>query len=121
MSTSTKPPSGFRDFLPDEVRLRNHVFRVIEEVYRSYGFEQIDTPSMERLDTLLGKYGEEGDQLLFKVLMRGDKLTRALAGGDTRDTDLADMGLRYDLTVPLARVYAEHRNSLPRPCVVITS
>lgn len=114
MATSTKPPSGFRDFVPDAVRLRNHVFAVIEEVYRSYGFEQLDTPAMERLDTLLGKYGDEGDQLLFKVLKRGDKLTRALSADDVRDTDLADMGLRYDLTVPLARVYAQHRNELPR-------
>lgn len=114
MAVSTKPPSGFRDFLPDDVRLRNHVFGVIEQVYRSYGFEQLDTPSMERLDTLLGKYGDEGDQLLFKVLMRGDKLTRALEGDEVRDTDLADMGLRYDLTVPLARVYAQYRNDLPR-------
>lgn len=114
MAPSTKPPSGFRDFLPGEVRLRNHVFGVIEEVYRSYGFEQLDTPAMERLDTLLGKYGEEGDQLLFKVLMRGDKLTRALEADEVRDTDLCDMGLRYDLTVPLARVYAQSRNEFPR-------
>ena len=114
MATSTKPPSGFRDFLPAEMRLRDHVFGVIEDVYRSYGFEQIDTPAMERLDTLLGKYGDEGDQLLFRVLLRGDKLTRALDAGDATDTTLSDMGLRYDLTVPLARVYAEYRNDFPR-------
>lgn len=114
MAVSTKPASGFRDFLPGQVRLRSHVFGVIERVFRAYGFEQLDTPAMERLDTLLGKYGEEGDQLLFKVLKRGDKLTRALEGGAVQDTDLADMGLRYDLTVPLARVYAQHRNALPR-------
>lgn len=114
MSTSTKPPSGFRDFLPAEVRLRNHVFSVIEEVYRAYGFEQLDTPSMERLDTLLGKYGDEGDQLLFKVLKRGNKLDKALAQDAPTDSDLADMGLRYDLTVPLARVYAQYQNELPR-------
>ena len=114
MSISTKPPSGFRDFLPSDVRRRNHVFRVIEEVYRSYGFEQLDTPALENLTTLLGKYGDEGDQLLFKVLMRGDKLTRALENDEPRDTDLADMGLRYDLTVPLARVYAQYRNEFPR-------
>lgn len=114
MSISTKPPSGFRDFLPADVRLRNHVFSTIEEVYRSYGFEQLDTPAMERLDTLLGKYGDEGDQLLFKVLKRGKKLEKALKADSPGDTDLADMGLRYDLTVPLARVYAEHRNDFPR-------
>lgn len=114
MAVSTKPASGFRDFLPDEMRLRSHVFGVIRTVFEAYGFEQLDTPAMERLDTLLGKYGDEGDQLLFKVLKRGDKLAGALAGADVRDTDLADMGLRYDLTVPLARVYAQHRNQLPR-------
>ena len=114
MSISTKPPSGFRDFLPADVRRRNHVFRVIEEVYRSYGFEQLDTPALENLTTLLGKYGEEGDQLLFKVLLRGDKLARALEAAEPADTDLADLGLRYDLTVPLARVYAQYRNEFPR-------
>jgi histidyl-tRNA synthetase len=114
MSISTKPPSGFRDFLPTDVRRRNHVFGVIEEVYRSYGFEQLDTPATERLSTLLGKYGEEGDQLLFRTLLRGDKLTRALAEDAPDNNSLADMGLRYDLTVPLARVYAEYRNEFPR-------
>jgi histidyl-tRNA synthetase len=114
MSISTKPPSGFRDFLPADVRRRNHVFGVIEDVYRSYGFEQLDTPAMERLTTLLGKYGEEGDQLLFRTLLRGQKLTRALEEEDPDNNSLADMGLRYDLTVPLARVYAEYRNDFPR-------
>ncbi len=111
---STKPASGFRDFLPDEVRRRDHVFRVIEEVYESYGFEKIDTPCVERLDTLLGKYGEEGDQLIFKILQRGSKLTRALEGDEPQETDLADMGLRYDLTVPLARVFANNSGAFPR-------
>jgi len=111
---STKPASGFRDFLPSEVRRRDRVFRVIEDVYESYGFEKLDTPSAERLDTLMGKYGEEGDQLIFKILQRGDKLVRALEGHEPGETDLADMGLRYDLTVPLARVYAEHRGQFPR-------
>lgn len=111
---STKPASGFRDFLPAEVRRRDHVFRVIEEVYESYGFEKLDTPCVERLDTLMGKYGEEGDQLIFKILQRGDKLTRALEEDEPGETDLADMGLRYDLTVPLARVYADNSGSFPR-------
>ena len=114
MSVSTKPASGFRDFLPADTARREYVFQIIEEVYQSYGFERLDTPCVERLDTLMGKYGEEGDQLIFKILQRGEKLQRALESDSPSDTDLADMGLRYDLTVPLARVYAQHRNSLPR-------
>lgn len=114
MSISTKPPSGFRDFLPADVRRRNHVFGVIEDVYRSYGFEQLDTPAAERLTTLLGKYGDEGDQLLFRTLLRGRKLEKALKQDAPDNNSLADMGLRYDLTVPLARVYAEYRNDFPR-------
>ncbi|MEZ4460830.1 MAG: histidine--tRNA ligase [bacterium] len=114
MAISTKPASGFRDFLPTEMRRRKRVFDVIERVYNAFGFERIDTPCVERLDTLLGKYGEEGDQLIFKILQRGDKLERALQGEQVRDIDLADAGLRYDLTVPLARVYAQYRNDLPR-------
>ena len=114
MSTSTKPARGFRDFLPDDTRLRSHVFGVITDVYRAYGFEQLDTPCIEPLSTLLGKYGDEGDQLLFRILKRGDKLRRAIDGGDANDNTLADLGLRYDLTVPLARVYAQYRNDFPR-------
>ena len=113
MSVSTKPASGFRDFLPADVRRREYVFSVIREVYESYGFEPLDTPCFERLTTLLGKYGEEGDQLIFKILQRGRKLEKALGKDDPSETDLADMGMRYDLTVPLARVYAEYRNDLP--------
>lgn len=114
MSVSTKPASGFRDFLPAVARRRERVFRLIRQVYESYGFEPLDTPCVERLDTLLGKYGEEGDQLVFKILQRGEKLERALELESPGEIDLADMGLRYDLTVPLARVYAQHRNALPK-------
>lgn len=111
---STKPASGMRDFLPREAARRKRVFDLIEEVYQSYGFAPLQTPSMERLSTLLGKYGDEGDQLLFKVMKRGQKLERALDDDGADDTDLADMGLRYDLTVPLARIVAEYQNELPR-------
>ncbi len=114
MSISTKPASGFRDFLPRQTERRKRVFSIIEEVYQSYGFEPLETPTMERLTTLLGKYGDEGDQLIFKVLQRGDKLTRALTKDDVGELDLSEMGLRYDLTVPLARIVAEYRNDLPR-------
>ncbi len=109
----TKPISGARDFLPLDVLRRQYVIDVIERVYQSYGFEPLDTPVMERLDTLLGKYGEEGDQLIFRVAKRGAKLQRALAQAPTQD-EIADAGLRYDLTVPLARIVAEYSNQLPR-------
>ncbi|MEZ4639498.1 MAG: histidine--tRNA ligase [Caldilineaceae bacterium] len=110
---NTSPVSGTRDFLPLDVLRRNYVIDVIERVYQSYGFEPLETPVMERLDTLLGKYGDEGDQLIFRVAKRGDKLKRALTDAPT-ENDIADEGLRYDLTVPLARVVAEYRNQLPR-------
>ena len=109
----TKPISGARDFLPLDVLRRHYVIDVIERVYQSYGFEPLDTPVMERLDTLLGKYGEEGDQLIFRVAKRGAKLQRALTDSPTED-EIADAGLRYDLTVPLARIVAEYSNQLPR-------
>ncbi len=109
----TKPISGARDFLPLDALRRQYVIDVIERVYQSYGFEPLDTPVMERLDTLLGKYGEEGDQLIFRVAKRGAKLQKALAAAPTEDA-IADAGLRYDLTVPLARIVAEYRNQLPR-------
>ena len=76
---NTKPLSGMRDFLPLEVLRRNYVIDIVTRVYQAYGFEPLETPTMERLSTLLGKYGEEGDQLIFRVMKRGDKLQRALA------------------------------------------
>jgi len=93
-----------RDFLPEEVRRREYVIGIVTGVYRRYGFEPLETPALENIETLTGKYGEEGNKLIFKVLRRGE-------GESTGETDLA---LRYDLTVPLARVVAEHRGTLPR-------
>jgi histidyl-tRNA synthetase len=93
-----------RDFLPDDVRKREFVVGVIERTYRRYGFEPLETPALENIETLTGKYGEEGSKLIFKVLRRGEHE----ASGET------DLALRYDLTVPLARVVAEHRGKLPR-------
>jgi histidyl-tRNA synthetase len=110
---NTSPLSGTRDFLPLEVLRRKYVVGVVEEVYQRYGFEPLETPAMERIETLLGKYGEEGDQLIFRVMKRGEKLTRLLETDPSEDT-LADAGLRYDLTVPLARVAAEYESVLPR-------
>ncbi|MFN7916819.1 MAG: histidine--tRNA ligase [Vicinamibacterales bacterium] len=105
MSTlSTKPPSGTRDFLPEDIRRREYVMRVIRDVYESYGFEPLETPAYENIETLLGKYGEEGNKLIFKILKRGEHE----ASGE------ADLALRYDLTVPLARVVAQYQAELPR-------
>ena len=111
---STKPPSGTRDYLPEAVAKRRYVVAKIENVFQRYGFLPLETPAIENLTTLLGKYGEEGDQLLFRLLHRGDKLTRALEKPNPEAGDLAELGLRYDLTVPLARVVAQYGNSLPR-------
>jgi len=93
-----------RDFLPADIRRRAFVIDVIERVYQRYGFEPLETPAVENIETLLGKYGEEGNQLIFKILKRGEQA----ASGQ------ADLALRYDLTVPLARVVAEHRATLPK-------
>lgn len=111
---STKPPSGMRDYLPETVAKRRYVVAKIENVFQRYGFLPLETPAIENLTTLLGKYGEEGDQLLFRLLHRGDKLARALEKPEPEAGDLAELGLRYDLTVPLARVVAQYGNSLPR-------
>src|ERR1700704_3804846 len=103
-SAKTQPARGMRDFLPEEVRKRQYVIGVIKEVYERYGFEPLETPAVENIETLMGKYGEEGNQLIFKILKRGVH----------ESTVEADLALRYDLTVPLARVVAEHRDKLPK-------
>ena len=110
---STKPPSGTRDFLPRDVARRRHVTSLVREVYEAHGFVPLETPTFENLSTLLGKYGDEGDQLLYRLLHRRDALARAVdgahaAGRPVTETELADQGLRYDLTVPLARVVAQY-------------
>jgi histidyl-tRNA synthetase len=104
MSEHTRPARGMRDFLPEDVRRRDYVIDIVKDVYRRYGFEPLETPSLENIETLTGKYGEEGNKLIFKVLRRGEHE----ASGET------DLALRYDLTVPLARVVAEHRGKLPK-------
>ena len=93
-----------RDFLPEDVRRRQYVIDVVRRVYERYGFDPLETPALENIETLTGKYGEEGNKLIYKVLRRGE-------GESSGETDLA---LRYDLTVPLARVVAEHRGRLPK-------
>jgi histidyl-tRNA synthetase len=103
-SAKTQPARGMRDFLPADVRKREYVIGVIKEVYERYGFEPLETPAVENIETLLGKYGEEGNQLIFKILKRGEH----------EKTGEADLALRYDLTVPLARVVAQYQNELPK-------
>ena len=103
-SQQTRPARGMRDFLPDDVRRRDYVIGVIAGVYRRYGFEPLESPALENIETLTGKYGEEGNKLIFKVLRRGEHES----SGET------DLALRYDLTVPLARVVAEYRGKLPK-------
>jgi histidyl-tRNA synthetase len=162
---NTNPARGMRDFLPSDVRKRNYVIGIIKEVYESYGFEPLETPAVENIETLMGKYGDEGNQLIFKVLKRGEKLER-VSGSKARITlenttsmriyirnimrttneafndgvisnaalreiaesmrllsnsldayevvELSDLALRYDLTVPLARVVANNKNELPK-------
>lgn len=119
---ATKPgiPKGTRDFSPIEMAKRNYIFNTIREVYALYGFQQIETPSMENLSTLMGKYGEEGDKLLFKVLNSGDFM-RGVSDDDLKDNTnrlaakLCEKGLRYDLTVPFARYVVQHREELQMP------
>ena len=120
---SNKPsiPKGTRDFGPEEMAKRNYIFNTIKGVYALYGFQQIETPAMETLHTLLGKYGDEGDKLLFKVLNSGDYLKgisdEELHERDTLklQTKLCEKGLRYDLTVPFARYVVMHRDELQLP------
>jgi len=135
--SKTNPARGMRDFLPADVRKREYVIGIVKEVYESYGFEPLETPAVENIETLMGKYGDEGNQLIFKILKRGAKLTEELQSyrvtelqsSETSDTSensansvtlensansLTDLALRYDLTVPLARVVANRKNDLPK-------
>jgi histidyl-tRNA synthetase len=128
--SKTNPARGMRDFLPVDVRKREYVIGIIKQVYESYGYEPLETPAVENIETLMGKYGEEGNQLIFKILKRGGKLDESLhrirqetgdrrqeasdSGLSSRVSRLSDLALRYDLTVPLARVVTDRRNELPK-------
>lgn len=121
MSQKTTIPKGTRDFGPMEMAKRNYIFNTIKEVYALYGFQQIETPSMESLQTLMGKYGEEGDKLLFKILNSGDYLSK-IPDSELLDRNslhlaakLCEKGLRYDLTVPFARYVVMHHDELQFP------
>ena len=121
MAQKPSIPKGTRDFSPAEMARRNYIFDTIRQAFKLYGYKQIETPAMENLSTLMGKYGEEGDKLLFKILNSGDYLKPV---GDEELTErncarlaskLCDRGLRYDLTVPFARFVVQHRDELTMP------
>lgn len=121
MANKPSIPKGTRDFGPVEMAKRNYIFNTIKEVYALYGFSQIETPSMENLSTLMGKYGEEGDKLLFKILNSGDFL-HGMSADEVANTStlklaakFCEKGLRYDLTVPFARYVVQHRDELQLP------
>ena len=119
MNNKASIPKGTRDFSPQTMRKRNYVFQKMKTTFGVFGFEQIETPSMEKLETLTGKYGEEGDQLIFKILKSGDFLSKALIDKSTTSKSLtpqiSDKALRYDLTVPFARYVAQNRNDIAFP------
>ena len=121
MAQKPSIPKGTRDFSPEEMSKRNYIFDTIRSVYNLYGFQQIETPAMESLQTLMGKYGEEGDKLLFKILNSGDYLNK-LSDEELIERNslrlaskLCEKGLRYDLTVPFARYVVMHRDELQLP------
>ena len=111
------PLKGMKDFLPEEMRVRDYVQGKILEVYRASGFERISTPVLEDMENLDKSDGGDNLNLIFKVLKRGEKLEKALAAGGEKE--LSDMGLRYDLTLPLSRYYAANKEKLPVPFKVI--
>lgn len=121
MAQKPSIPKGTRDFSPIEMARRNYIFDTIRDVFRLYGYRQIETPAMENLSTLMGKYGEEGDKLLFKILNSGDYMKDVdmtmLQNGDLNRVaaQLCEKGLRYDLTVPFARYVVQHRNEITFP------
>jgi len=121
MAQKPSIPKGTRDFSPVEMVKRNYIFNTIKEVFQLYGFMPIETPSMENLSTLMGKYGEEGDKLLFKVLNSGDFISKVRdeqlqeKNSVKLTTKISEKGLRYDLTVPFARYVVQHRNEISFP------
>lgn len=112
MALKKKPVNGMKDIMPDEMQIRDYVQSVIKETYRAFGFTPIETPCMEDIANLSNKQGGENEKLIFKVLKRGEKLKLETAQSEA---DLVDFGMRYDLTVPLCRYYANHANDLPSP------
>lgn len=112
MALSKKPVNGMKDILPEEMQIRDYVQQVIKETYRSFGFTPVETPCMENIANLSNKQGGENEKLIFKVMKRGEKLK---IEGAKDEMELVDFGMRYDLTVPLVRFYANNANDLPAP------
>lgn len=112
MALAKKPVNGMKDILPEEMQIRDYVMNVIKDTYRSFGFTPIETPCMENIANLSSKQGGENEKLIFKVLKRGEKLKLETA---QTENDVVDYGMRYDLTVPLARFYSNNSNDLPAP------
>ncbi len=121
MAQKPSIPKGTRDFSPNEMVRRNYIFNTIKDVFRLYGFQPIETPAMENLSTLMGKYGEEGDKLLFKILNSGDFVSKVSdelyneKNSNKLTTKISEKGLRYDLTVPFARYVVQNRNDITFP------
>lgn len=112
MALKKKPVTGMKDILPKEMEIRNYLISMIKETYKTYGFVDIETPVVEHLENLISKQGGDNEKLIFKILKRGEKLKLESAKDES---DVADGGLRYDLTLPLARYYAGHESELPSP------
>ncbi|MDE7268074.1 MAG: histidine--tRNA ligase [Lachnospiraceae bacterium] len=112
MALNKKPVTGMKDIMPEEMQIRDYVIGVIKETYGKFGFTSIETPCMENIENLSSKQGGENEKLIFKVLKRGEKLNLETA---KEEADVVDFGMRYDLTVPLARYYSNHANELPAP------
>lgn len=112
MALKKKPVTGMKDIMPGEMEIRDYVIHLVKETYKSYGFVSMETPCVEHIENLCSKQGGDNEKLIFKLLKRGEKLKLSEAESER---DLVDGGLRYDLTVPLARYYADHANELPAP------
>ena len=112
MELTKKPTTGMKDIMPDEMLIRDYVMEEIKKTYAKFGFSHIETPCVEHIENLTSKQGGENEKLIFKVLKRGEKLNLATA---KEENDLVDSGLRYDLTVPLARFYSNNAANLSKP------
>ncbi len=121
MAQKPSIPKGTRDFNPEQVAKRNYIFQTIQKQFETFGFQPIETPSFENSDTLMGKYGEEGDRLIFKILNSGDYLSKVddalYIEKDSNKTtaSISEKALRYDLTVPFARYVVQHQNEIEFP------
>ena len=112
MALKKKPVTGMKDIMPAEMEIRDYVIGLIKETYGAFGFSSMETPCVEHIENLCSKQGGDNEKLIFKILKRGEKLKIDQA---REEADLVDGGLRYDLTVPLSRYYANHANELPSP------